>query len=65
VWILRCDIPFGILHGKGRVFHQKEDYRDNVAGHKGTKVILPVLGKQMILQLWENGTFAFSSAYTL
>lgn len=57
VWLLKGNVPFDILHGKGRMFHQRDDYRGDVDGYKEKNFILPVRGKQMTLQLWGNRDF--------
>lgn len=46
---------FDILHGKGRMFHHKEDYGGDVDGYIENNFILPVRGKQMTLQLRGTG----------
>ena len=57
VWILKSNAPFDILHGKGRMFHQREDYSGDVDGYKEKNFTLLVQGKQMTLQLGGNRDF--------
>lgn len=62
VWILKSNVPFSILHGKSRMFHQKEDCRDDM----DVNFNLPVWGKQMALRLMENRDFCtFGCLHTL